>query len=174
MKIERNIKTAFLYLRRALFLRCPTCGVSLIFLPFLKTRSLKDWTTPLDGCPRCGYAYEREPGYFLLSIWALSYGFGSLLGLVLYLFLEWKYDLPLWQLLTFILVPVITFNILFIRHSKSIFLAVDHFFDPHIKEEGGGDGGNKRNEDAPKPLPTSPAKPLPSEKKMKEEVVLRK
>ncbi|MFV0416265.1 MAG: hypothetical protein ACK5NG_07845, partial [Chthoniobacterales bacterium] len=93
MKFERNFKTVILYLRRALFWKCPTCGVSPIFLPLLKTRGINDWTTPLDGCPRCGYAYEREPGYFLLSIWALSYGFGSLLGLILYLFLEWKYDL---------------------------------------------------------------------------------
>ncbi|MFV0415777.1 MAG: hypothetical protein ACK5NG_05365, partial [Chthoniobacterales bacterium] len=117
-----------------------------------------------------GYAYEREPGYFLLSIWALSYGFGSLLGLILYLFLEWKYDLPLWQLLVSIVVPVLTFNILFIRHSKSFFLAIDHFWDPHIKDEGGDDGGNKPDETPLTPHPISPVKSLPKRKEKEAEL----
>jgi hypothetical protein len=27
---------------------------------------------------RGGYPYEREPGYYLMSIWAINYGAGSL------------------------------------------------------------------------------------------------
>ncbi|MBV8101458.1 MAG: hypothetical protein JOZ31_20130 [Verrucomicrobia bacterium] len=48
--------------------KCPTCGRRPIFVPWYKVRSLQDWFMPLDGCPDCGYPYEREPGYFLLSI----------------------------------------------------------------------------------------------------------
>ncbi len=55
-----------------------------MFPSVARTRNLHDWFTPLDGCPRCGYAYDREPGYFLLSIWAINYGIAALLGLVLY------------------------------------------------------------------------------------------
>ena len=104
-------------------------------------RTMRDWFTPLDGCPRCGYPYEREPGYYLMSIWAINYGVGSIVGLAIYGLLEWKFDLPVWQLLAAVLVPVFLFSLIFARHSKALFLAVDLFFDPHEKE-GGNDGGN--------------------------------
>jgi uncharacterized protein (DUF983 family) len=104
-------------------------------------RTLRDWFTPLDGCPRCGYPYEREPGYYLISIWAINYGVGSIVGLAIYGLLEWKFDLGVWQLLAAVLVPVFLFSLFFARHSKTLFLALDLFFDPHEKE-GGNDGGN--------------------------------
>jgi uncharacterized protein (DUF983 family) len=104
-------------------------------------RSLRDWFTPLDGCPRCGYPYEREPGYYLMSIWAINYAVSSMLGLAIYGLLEWKLNLPVWQLLAAVLVPVFLFSLLFARHSKALFLALDLFFDPHEKEDG-NDGGN--------------------------------
>src|SRR4051812_50019660 len=65
---------AWTYIMRALRLRCPECGHARIFKPWRQTRSLDDWFRPLHGCPHCDYAYEREPGYFLLAIWGLNYG----------------------------------------------------------------------------------------------------
>lgn len=125
------------YFCRALLLRCPLCGQSPLFVPLSKTRSLYNWLRPLDGCPRCGYAYEREPGYFLLAVWAINYGVGSLLGLAIYFFLEWRYPgLPLGRLLVIVLSPIIFFNVFFARHSKALFLAIDLFFDPPQKEKG--------------------------------------
>ena len=105
-------------------------------------RTLSDWFTPLDGCPRCGYPYEREPGYYLVSIWAINYGVGSIVGLAIYGLLEWKFDLPVWPLLAAVLAPVFLFSLLFARHSKALFLALDLFFDPHEREDG-DDGGNR-------------------------------
>lgn len=104
-------------------------------------RKLRDWFTPLDGCPRCGYPYEREPGYYLMAIWAINYGVSSILGLAIYGYLEWRFDLPIWSLLGAVLLPVFLFSLFFARHSKALFLALDLFFDPHEKE-GGNDGGN--------------------------------
>src|SRR5436309_2228096 len=78
----------WLYFRRALRLRCPECGVSPMFMPAIKTRSIWNWFTPLDGCPRCGYAYERESGYFLLSTWAFNYGVVAGLGVVIALVVD--------------------------------------------------------------------------------------
>ncbi|MFM8231948.1 MAG: DUF983 domain-containing protein [Chthoniobacterales bacterium] len=139
------------YFTRAMLLRCPVCGTKPIFPPLARTRNLHDCFTPLDGCPRCGYAYDREPGYFLLSVWAINYGIAALLGLALYLFFEWFYDWPVWTLITAVVVPVVLFNILFARHSKSIFIAWDHLFDPH-EREGGDDSGNVPQQDAPVPV----------------------
>ena len=47
---------AWTFIGRALRLRCPECGVSPLFVPLRRVRSLDDWFRPLDGCPRCGYA----------------------------------------------------------------------------------------------------------------------
>ena len=141
------------YFTRAVLLRCPVCGTKPIFPPLARTRNLHDWFTPLDGCPRCGYAYDREPGYFLLSVWAINYGIAALLGLALYLVFEWFYDWPVWTLIAAVVVPVVLFNILFARHSKSIFIAWDHLFDPH-EREGGDDDGN-----VPQPNTPAPTRP---------------
>ena len=140
-------------------LRCPVCGKSRIFVPWHALRSLRDWFSPLDGCPRCGYAYERETGYFLLSIWAVNYGFGSLLGIAIYLVLETRFTLPLKELLFWVICPVVLFNLLFARHSKSLFLALDHYFDPHEKDDR-GDGGAKTPAIDP-PKGPSPSRPEP-------------
>lgn len=139
---KRDLPTAVKYFSRALCLRCPECGERPMFTKWYRVRSLREWFSPLDGCPRCGYAYEREPGYFLMAIWAINYGFSSLLGLVLYGVLETFFVLPIWTLLAMVLGPVLCFSVIFARHSKAFFLAGDLFFDPHEKE-GGDNGGNK-------------------------------
>ena len=92
-----------------------------------------------------------------MSIWAINYGVGSVVGLAIYGLLEWKFDLPVQQLLLAVLGPVFLFSLIFARHSKALFLAIDLFFDPH-EREGGSDGGN---------VPASPPVPAgdtPSQK----------
>src|SRR5690606_24490541 len=114
-----------------------------LFIPWYRTRSLRDWFTPLDGCPRCGYAYEREPGYFLMSIWAVNYGVSGFLGIALYGILVWRFHLPVEQLLAAVLIPMVIFSVFFSRHAKALFLAFDLFFDPHHRDDGKDDGGNR-------------------------------
>jgi len=144
-----------------MLLRCPVCGKSPIFLPLLRTRSLHDWFTPLDGCPRCGYPYEREPGYFLVSTWIINYGAGSLLGIILYVILDSFFQLDITLLLCIVLSPIALFNLLFARHSKALFIALDHYYDPHEKDPG-DDGGNLPRPERPTRGSGGPAKPLGS------------
>ena len=150
-----HLGTAWTYFLRSLSLRCPTCGISPIFPSLKNTKTFRDWFTPLDGCPRCGYPYEREPGYFLLATWAGSYGMGSLIGLIFYFTIDLNFHPPILYLLLMVMVPVIIANILLARHAKSFFLAFDHFFDPHEKEKG--DDDDRREGDKPQPMP--PLKP---------------
>ncbi len=138
------------YLWNAVLLRCPVCGQTPVFPPLSRTRTLHDWFTPLDGCPRCGYAYDREPGYFLLSIWAINYGVAALLGLLLYGLFELLFDWPVWTLIAAVVTPVVLCNLLFVRHAKTLFIAWDHFFDPH-ERDGNDDGGNLPVSPPPKP-----------------------
>lgn len=126
-------RSAWVYIGRALKLRCPECGISPMFVPFKRVRSLYDWATPLDGCPRCGYAYLREEGYFLLATWGVNYGIVAGLGMFISLMFEWLHPLPLTYYLFFVLSPMPVLSVLLIRHAKSLFLAMDHFFDPHRK-----------------------------------------
>lgn len=85
---------------------------------------------PLEGCPKCHYKYEREPGYFLLSTWALNYGLVGGTGLAIALAAEWLWHPPFWLTMSCVALPVIIANMLFVRHSKALFLAFDHFMDP--------------------------------------------
>jgi uncharacterized protein (DUF983 family) len=130
--------------------RCPNCGEKPLFVPLKEVRTLRDWFMPLDGCPKCGYPYEREPGYFLLSIFAINYGAGAMLGLLVYLLLDFWLRLPIWQVLTLTIIPIPIFNLVFARHSKAFFLAFDLFFDPHSDESDGGDHRDKSSAPPPR------------------------
>lgn len=139
--MNRPIRRAAVFFRRALALKCPECGTKPIFIPLPRVRSLGGWFTPLDGCTRCGYAYEREVGYFLLATWGVNYTAGCLIGLLIALVLETFFRLPLPVLLVCVISPPVVFNFFFARHAKALFLAFDHFFDPHLPGREGGGGG---------------------------------
>jgi hypothetical protein len=93
-------------------------------------------------------------------VWIINYGFGSLLGLFIYIILEVFVQPPFSVMLVSVLSPVFLFNLLFARHSKALFIAIDHFSDPHEKDPG-DDGGNLPNPVHPPSGPETPANPLP-------------
>jgi uncharacterized protein (DUF983 family) len=126
--------TKSLAFRRSLKLVCPECGVSPVFRPLRETRSTWDWFTPLDGCPRCGYAYQREDGYFLLATWVINYTLVAGLGLVIAFTLEHFYAPPMRVHILCVFLPLMVLSVLFARHAKSLYLALDHYCDPHRPE----------------------------------------
>jgi predicted RNA-binding Zn-ribbon protein involved in translation (DUF1610 family) len=134
----------------ALRWRCPTCGERPLFVPWYNVRSLQDWFVPLDGCPKCGYPFEREPGYFLLSIFAINYGVAAILGMIIYLILDFWVRLPIGLTLLLTIIPIPLFNFWFARHSKALFLAFDLFFDPHHRDSDDGDQPVKQPDEVPK------------------------
>ena len=154
-------RRGLLYTWRATLLNCPVCGTKPIFMPVGQVRSISNWFTPLDGCPRCGYPYDREPGYFLLAVWGFNYGFGSLLGIIIYVCLETFANVSLTTLIIAAPLQLPIFNILFARHAKAYFIALDHYFDPHIRESSGDDAGPDRDDggDGPGPMPPPPSAP---------------
>jgi len=148
---DYSVKRFRRMMSNAIALKCPTCGERPMFVPWNKVRSLRDWFMPLDGCPRCGYPFEREPGYFLMPVFAVNYGVAALLGLIIYLILDFWVRWPIWLVLTLTLIPIPVFNLWFARHSKALYLAFDLFFDP----PHGGDDGGERNRESP----TAPKRP---------------
>lgn len=123
----------WLFVRRALRWRCPECGVSPVFVPLGRVRGIDDWLRPLDGCPRCGYAYEREQGYWLIAIWVINYGLVGSLGLAAALLALDRYGVRISTAIMIVAIPMPICSLLFARHAKSLYLAVDHWFDPHLK-----------------------------------------
>jgi hypothetical protein len=115
-------------------LRCPTCGISPLFLPAHRVEGLDDWYTTLPGCPRCGYPYEREPGYFVLAVGLVNFGVITFCGTGWVLTLGSLFDISTAQLIFFTLVPTLTISILSMRHAKAFFLAFDHFIDPYDED----------------------------------------
>jgi uncharacterized protein (DUF983 family) len=126
----RSARLALAYLARALRLRCPICGISPVFPPLRATRSLAKWFTPVEGCPRCRYRYERESGYFLLATWGIGYISVVALALLGWLAIANLTDLGLTATLLWIMVPIPFVSVLFARHAKAFWLAFDHFWDP--------------------------------------------
>ncbi len=168
MPWPRRIAT---YFWRATWLKCPVCGTRPMFLPLTRIRRLDDWFTPLDGCPRCGYAYDREPGYFLWSVWALGYIVSAVVGTLIYIYLQiWHGDWSIPRTLLWVMLPLPFINVIFARHAKSYFLAMDHLADPHVRpdenddDDGGGGGPPLRPAPAPfdDPVGHDPAGPSDS------------
>ncbi len=155
---RRSVGQAFRYLGRAMLLKCPVCGTRPIFVPTLRVRNFHDWFTPLDGCPRCGYPYEREPGYFLLAVFGFNPGFAVFVAVVLFIYLAETRDIgqmPAWQFMCTVGLPVPIINILVARHAKALFIALDHFVDPHSRDAD--DGSDDDEDDGIGLLPDPPA-----------------
>ncbi len=170
----RTWRLAGKFFWRALLLKCPECGISPIFPPLHRMRKPADLFTPLDGCPRCGYAYTREVGYFLMATWAVSYGFGAIVGLAIYLYMEYILNASLASMLWVCISAVLVVNLLLARHARSFWLAFDHFCDPHIRENSGGggddgDGNIPRQRPTPRvPADTLPDRPAPTPQRVRE------
>jgi uncharacterized protein (DUF983 family) len=112
-------------LGRTLRLRCPRCGQGKLFC---------GWFTMPRQCAACGLRFEREPGYFLGSIY-FNYGVTALLVTVAYLilfaFTDISPDVLLWSLTAF----CVLFPLWFFRYARALWMAWDHFADPPRAEE---------------------------------------
>ena len=107
-------------LLRGVRLRCPRCGHGPIF---------RGWFALLARCPVCGLTFEREPGYFVGAIY-LNYAATVLIALPGYFILDYVLGLSLVGQLLLWGAFCIVFPLWFFRYSKSLWLAMDHFFDP--------------------------------------------
>jgi uncharacterized protein (DUF983 family) len=105
---------------RAWRLRCPRCGQGRLF---------KKWIRMNDRCPVCDLRYEREPGFFLGSIY-INYGLTALLVTVgfyaLYFGRVVSPQVALWIVTAFALL----FPIWFFRYARSLWLGFDQYWDP--------------------------------------------
>ena len=109
-----------LIVQRALTLRCPHCG---------RGRLFRTWIHMWPACEGCGLKFQREPGYFLGSIY-FNYGLTAAMITAaffsLYLGFDISPDRLLWPLTAFCVI----FPLWFFRYARSLWLAFDEYFDP--------------------------------------------
>lgn len=104
---------------RAIRLRCPHCGQGRIFVNYFRMH---------PRCSTCGLRFQREPGYFLGSIY-FNYGVTAMIVTAGYLGCLFGTNIP-----TQILLPIfgawcLLFPLWFFRYARSLWLGFDRYFD---------------------------------------------
>ena len=111
---------------RALRLRCPLCGQGRLF---------RSWWAINKQCECCQADFQREPGFYLGSIY-YNYGVTTVIVAVAYPLLLFSGTLSNDALLYSSLAFVLLFPLWFFRYSRSLWLAFDQFWDPREGETG--------------------------------------
>jgi uncharacterized protein (DUF983 family) len=111
------------YLRRALRLRCPVCGA----------RGLFHGLTMRESCPACGFAFEREPGYWTNAATMNFMISGGLTLMIIVPIVFTGIPVPLILAISIALAAVIP--LLWFRHFKALWLAIDLHVNPPTPAE---------------------------------------
>jgi uncharacterized protein (DUF983 family) len=114
----------WLLFRRALQLRCPLCGQGQLF---------RKWLLMYPACASCGVKFEREPGFFLGSIY-INYGLTALISAIVYPVLLFNKIVPETPLLVATLAFTVLFPILLFPWARSLWLGFDQWRDPREGE----------------------------------------
>lgn len=106
---------------RGLRLVCPVCGEGRLFYP---------WRFKMyERCQVCGFVYEREEGYFTGAM-AVNLVIAELLMTIVVIPLS----IQPWASLVVILLSGLAMSILlpclFYRHSKGLWMSLDHILHP--------------------------------------------
>jgi hypothetical protein len=80
-------------------------------------------------CQWCELRYEREPGYFLGSIY-INYGLTALLVTMGYFALYFSRLVTPQQALWIVAALALVFPVWFFRYARSMWLGFDHYWDP--------------------------------------------
>jgi len=101
-------------------LKCPRCGVGGLYRrPF-----------SMHGhCPHCGLKFEREQGYFVGAIY-VNYAATVVIAVPSFFILDAFASLTIHQQLAMWIPFAVIFPLLFFHHSRSLWLVLDHFFNP--------------------------------------------
>ena len=93
-----------------------------------------------ERCSGCSFKFEREPGYFLGSIY-VNYGAAVFLALVLHLLMQYVWHIRVEIQVTLLGALALTFGLWFFRWARALWLAFDLTFDPPPPEEFQPDAG---------------------------------
>lgn len=104
---------------RAKSLQCPMCGKGKLFSGLLRMEKT---------CQRCGFRFERDPGYFLGSTY-INYGLTTLLTTWTYIVLHFVIGIGKGWLIPGLATFCVIFPVVFFRYARSLWLSFDCYFD---------------------------------------------
>ncbi len=113
---SRSLSAIFI---SGLRLRCPVCGQGKLF---------RRWFSMYSHCSNCRLKYERDPGYFLGSTY-INYAVTAVSVTVLYMVFHFGLEFSNKQLTWWLGAYCILFPLVFFRLARSLWLAMDSFFD---------------------------------------------
>jgi uncharacterized protein (DUF983 family) len=119
-------------LARALRRRCPRCGHKKVFSGYYRL---------VDRCPRCQHLYAREPGYWVgaiivnLAVTEVLFGVFFVGGIF-----ATAPEVPWLPLLVIGAVTNVLVPLLFFPLSKTVWVALDLYFNPPGEEPPGTRG----------------------------------
>ena len=118
---ERNVQKqpVGVLLKRASRLRCPRCGEGVLFIGFFRMHT---------RCDGCNLKYERDHGYFLGSTY-INYGLTAVTVTVSYIVLHFMLEIDNRTLAVPLTAESVIIPLLFFRYARSLWLAMDCFFD---------------------------------------------
>jgi uncharacterized protein (DUF983 family) len=114
-------------LKRGLFLQCPYCAQGhIIKYPF--------WIK--DCCPKCGYRFAPESGYFVGG-YAINLVGAEIIGLIVVILILLRSNLSLYQQEVLGIGAAILLPIIFFPWSRTIWMALDLTLqgDSHLEQE---------------------------------------
>jgi uncharacterized protein (DUF983 family) len=101
-------------------LKCPRCSVGLLYRrPFSMN----------SHCFYCGLKFEREQGYFVGAIY-INYTATVAIAVPGFFILDAFTHMTIQQQLTIWVPFAVVFPLLFFHHSRSLWLVLDHLFNP--------------------------------------------
>ena len=109
-------------------LRCPRCGRGKLF---------RGWIRMLPACDACGLDFQREPGFFLGSIY-VNYGAASVIAGTAFVVLTMGLGWPAPWVLAGCLAFTVIFPLWFFRYARTVFFAVDYFANPQRQRQEAG------------------------------------
>src|SRR6516164_3281607 len=107
-------------------LRCPICGKGKLF---------QGYSDSPVRCPRCGYFFMRESGYFLPHV-PIGYAFTVLASLGSWPLMYYVFGIRGAAVTLSVMISVtVIFGIWFVRYSKALWLAIDLALHPPASED---------------------------------------
>ena len=107
-------------LGHGLRLRCPRCGAGKLYLRPFKMN---------QRCAHCALRFEREQGYFVGAIY-INYAATIAVAVPGFFLLDALTGISIDQQLMLWVPFAVLFPLIFFHHSRSLWLVLDHYFNP--------------------------------------------
>jgi uncharacterized protein (DUF983 family) len=116
-------------------LRCPICGKGELFRGYFDNP---------ERCPRCGYFFMRESGYFLPHV-PIGYAATVAVALGSWPILRYIVGIQNAAITLAVMISIaIVFGVWFVRYSKALWLAIDLTIHPPASEDFESRGRQER------------------------------